>query len=213
VNDHTYDSQGNMNYQTNPTPDQPAAVGCLFACTGKPLDKNTGLQNNVNRWYDSTVGRWISEDPIGFLAGESNTDCYVGNSPTSALDPTGLSHLPGGKKLPKIEPPPDLFSAEFWTLKGQGKLWRAIGAGSDLCVGTPIAMAKIPLTGGQKAIQEALWGIEYATKRKTALEAAYKAATAAGDFKKSAEIAESIAKANAEIVKNRTWMDLLLPGR
>ena len=43
-----------------------------------------------NRWYDSTVGRWLSQDPSGFVAGDANLYRYVGNSPTSATDPSGL---------------------------------------------------------------------------------------------------------------------------
>jgi RHS repeat-associated protein len=34
--------------------------------TGKWLDRATGLQWNVNRWYSPAIQRWMSEDPIGF---------------------------------------------------------------------------------------------------------------------------------------------------
>ncbi len=53
----------------------------------------TAQQNNLNRWYDPKVGRWISEDPIGFAAGDSNLYRYVGNSPTNATDPNGLQSV------------------------------------------------------------------------------------------------------------------------
>lgn len=39
--------------------------------------------------YDPTIGRFISEDPIGF-ADDINPIRYVKNSPTNATDPTGL---------------------------------------------------------------------------------------------------------------------------
>ncbi len=61
-----------------------------FGFTGRMFDTATGLQNNLNRWYDPVVGRWISEDPIGFEAGDSNLYRYVGNGPTIATDPSGL---------------------------------------------------------------------------------------------------------------------------
>jgi hypothetical protein len=41
--------------------------------------------------YDPTVGRFITEDPIGFAGRDTNLYRYVGNSPTNATDPTGLA--------------------------------------------------------------------------------------------------------------------------
>ena len=61
------------------------------ASRGEPFDTNTGLQNNDNRWYDASVGRWISPDPTGFTAGDTNEYRYVGNSPANATDPRGLA--------------------------------------------------------------------------------------------------------------------------
>lgn len=43
--------------------------------------------------YDPTVGRFITEDPIGFDGGDANTYRYVGNSPTNATDPSGLAGI------------------------------------------------------------------------------------------------------------------------
>src|SRR5688572_32634488 len=37
----------------------------------------------------SSDGRFISEDPLGFAAGDMNLGRYVGNSPTTRTDPTG----------------------------------------------------------------------------------------------------------------------------
>lgn len=41
--------------------------------------------------YDPTIGRWISEDPIGFEAADPNLYRYVENNPTNATDPSGLT--------------------------------------------------------------------------------------------------------------------------
>ncbi len=49
-----------------------SAADSLFLFTGRPFDPDTGLQNNLNRWYDPSVGRWLSEDPIGFTGGDGN---------------------------------------------------------------------------------------------------------------------------------------------
>src|SRR5690606_17164372 len=40
--------------------------------------------------YDPKLGRFISEDPIGFAGGDMNLYGYVGNSPTGKRDPLGL---------------------------------------------------------------------------------------------------------------------------
>ena len=98
-----YDSFGNIplvddgegNYVPNVTDGNGNLVNTgsrdtFFGYTGRLFDNDTGLQNNLNRWYDARDGRWISEDPIGFAAGDSNLYRYVGNSPTNWLDPNGL---------------------------------------------------------------------------------------------------------------------------
>ncbi len=84
VNHRTFDAYGKLQSQTNP------AVDCLFAYTGRPIDETTGLQNNLNRWYDATTGRWMSEDPVGFEGRHENLYAYVGNGPVNAVDPSGL---------------------------------------------------------------------------------------------------------------------------
>jgi RHS repeat-associated protein len=61
-----------------------------YLFTGREFDPATGLQYNRARWYDASVGRWIAEDPLGFAAGDTNVNRYVGNGPTIATDPSGL---------------------------------------------------------------------------------------------------------------------------
>ncbi|MFO0941919.1 MAG: RHS repeat-associated core domain-containing protein [Pirellulales bacterium] len=68
----------------------PAAVDELFGYTGRDWDIDTQLQNNRARWYDPATGRWLSQDPIGFAAGDANLYRYVGNGVTGATDPSGL---------------------------------------------------------------------------------------------------------------------------
>jgi len=40
--------------------------------------------------FDPSIGKWISEDPEGFAAGDANLYRYVGNAPTDGVDPSGL---------------------------------------------------------------------------------------------------------------------------
>ena len=43
------------------------------------------------RYYDPKIGRFISEDPIGFHSGDSNLFRYVANGPNLYVDPLGLT--------------------------------------------------------------------------------------------------------------------------
>jgi len=61
-----------------------------FLYTGEEWDADAGLQYNWHRWYDPAVGRWISEDPMGFAGGTPNINSYVANSATNSVDPTGF---------------------------------------------------------------------------------------------------------------------------
>jgi RHS repeat-associated protein len=65
-------------------------VDTAFGFTGKYFETYTGLQQNWHRWYDPRVGRWLSEDPIGFGGGDGNVYRYVGNGSTTSLDYDGL---------------------------------------------------------------------------------------------------------------------------
>jgi RHS repeat-associated protein len=80
-----FDSFGRRTSETN------SALGDFdVGFTGKWFDRATGLQWNLNRWYNAAIQRWLSEDPIGFAGGDANLYRYVGNSPTTKTDPNGL---------------------------------------------------------------------------------------------------------------------------
>ena len=59
---------------------------------GQSADDETGLFYNLYRYYDPSVGRYISPDPIG-LAGGFNLYRYVDNQPDLLADPDGLGCL------------------------------------------------------------------------------------------------------------------------
>ncbi|MDV3349818.1 RHS repeat-associated core domain-containing protein [Leptothoe sp. LEGE 181152] len=61
--------------------------------TGRERDDATGLIYYRARYYDPAVGRFISEDPLGFDAGDANLYRYVFNSPTNYTDPSGEATL------------------------------------------------------------------------------------------------------------------------
>jgi RHS repeat-associated protein len=66
-------------------------VDFRFGYTGRELDGETGLYYYRARYYDPSLGRFISEDPVGFGAGDTNLYRYVNNSPTNFTDPTGTT--------------------------------------------------------------------------------------------------------------------------
>lgn len=60
-----------------------------YTWTGREWDAEIELQYNRARYYDPTTGRWISQDPLGLGAGDSNLYRYVNNSPVDGVDPSG----------------------------------------------------------------------------------------------------------------------------
>lgn len=75
----TYDAFGN-------------SVGATFSrydFTGRERDQDTGLMYYRGRFYDSQIGRFLNEDPIG-LDGGINSYAYVRNNPVRFTDPLGL---------------------------------------------------------------------------------------------------------------------------
>jgi RHS repeat-associated protein len=79
-----YDGFGNRTSESSP------ANGDRYGFTARELDSVTGLGYHRGRWYDPKTGRWTSQDPLGFDAGDGNLYRYVGNAPANATDPSGL---------------------------------------------------------------------------------------------------------------------------
>jgi RHS repeat-associated protein len=82
-----YDSFGGVVAETNP------ALGDRLKFTGREFDADTGLYYYRARYYDPALRRFVSEDPLGFRAGDGNLQRYVGNSPVNGSDPSGLQAI------------------------------------------------------------------------------------------------------------------------
>jgi RHS repeat-associated protein len=82
-NTYTYDSFGNLTASTG-------SIVNRFQYTGREFDSETGLYSYRARSYDSSVGRFLSEDPSK-SAVRLNRYKYVNNSPNILTDPTGLT--------------------------------------------------------------------------------------------------------------------------
>jgi len=107
-----------------------------FRDPGQYYMAETGLNQNVNRDYDSLTGRYIESDLIG-LAGGVNTYAYVLSDPVSLTDPFGLRALTECEKnlLRPYIPDVDLNNADLhdgkvpWYL---GKQFAGITRGNDI---------------------------------------------------------------------------------
>ncbi len=78
-----YDAWGNVRAAS-------ADVG-KYRFTGAELDTASGLYHMGARFYDPSVGRWLSEDPVQkqFEPVSLNFYAYVANNPVALIDPTG----------------------------------------------------------------------------------------------------------------------------
>jgi RHS repeat-associated protein len=70
-----------------------------YGFTGREWDGEFGAAFYRARYYDPTIGRFLSEDPIRFRGG-LNFFGYVTNNPTNLVDPSGLCACPNGEEPP-----------------------------------------------------------------------------------------------------------------
>jgi RHS repeat-associated protein len=85
VNKYSYDPFGNITNYVE-------VVAQLFKFVGQHgvMTEPNGFYYMRARYYDSGVGRFISEDPLGFDGGDVNLMVYVQNNPVLLIDPEGL---------------------------------------------------------------------------------------------------------------------------
>jgi RHS repeat-associated protein len=86
IEQYQYDSFGNLT--------APPTTGNPYTYTSREYDSETGLLFYRARYYDPKVGRFISEDPIGFEGGDVNFYAYVENNPINHIDPDGKQITP-----------------------------------------------------------------------------------------------------------------------
>jgi RHS repeat-associated protein len=133
----TYDSFGKITSQTN------SSITTIFGYTGREYDGETEQYYYRARYYDQNIGRFVSEDPIGFAAGDPNIYRYVGNSPTNFVDPLGL----------ECECSSATSNIDYGTVAAEGAKSAAIGlatvAGVGLAVGAGVISAPaVAVIGG-----------------------------------------------------------------
>jgi RHS repeat-associated protein len=107
ANHRTINSFGKLISETN------TSVDLIYAYTGKQFDEATGLQHNLFRWLDPSLGQWLNEDPLSFAAGDENVRRYVGNKVVDSIDPLGLQE-PGNTNISAPLPDPFELFALTW---------------------------------------------------------------------------------------------------
>ena len=92
-------------------------------------------RSNYVRWFDPTVGRWLSEDPA---AADENLYRYCGNAPTDGTDPSGTFQQPQTPprpplalelmqppKAPEGTPENNYQGVGEWSFKTKEDAWKA----------------------------------------------------------------------------------------
>jgi len=89
------DENGDIQWQASHTPFGETTVtlnnvAMNLRFPGQYEDEETGLHYTWNRYYDPSLGRFITSDPLGLSDGPS-TYGYVHQNPVNAYDPDGLA--------------------------------------------------------------------------------------------------------------------------
>lgn len=96
------------------------------------------------RHYDSSKGRWLSNDPIGHAGGDWNLYRYVGNGPIMQVDASGLQAIPigiGGAALCALVPGCAELVAAGLIIAALALIAAYIAAHTKVC---PITVAPCP---------------------------------------------------------------------
>lgn len=81
----SYEAYGEAQLEVDPG----ASLAFNVRFPGQYFDPETGLHYNWHRYYDPSLGRYVSADPIGQFGGP-NLYAYAANQPTNRVDILGL---------------------------------------------------------------------------------------------------------------------------
>jgi RHS repeat-associated protein len=133
--------------------------------TGHIRDTATGLNYMQARYYDPVIGRFLSNDPVGFVSGGPgyfNRYAYTGNDPINRMDPNG----------------------EFWHIVGAGALGGVVGtlvnAGVQYAATGEVNVGDALAAGAGAAAASAIIAANPAMAANPATMAALGAVTSAG---------------------------------
>ena len=154
INHIRYDSFGKIIAETNPATGNAATAGGIQAgdivqgFTGREYDPDTGLSWYRARWYDPSIGRFLSEDPSGFDGGDLNLTRYVGNSPWNYTDPSGMTRT---SPLSSVQTPQASYKGDdpSWRWPWDPKASWNVGTTANLWLGGSYVAATETMRFGQ----------------------------------------------------------------
>jgi RHS repeat-associated protein len=111
----TYSSFGTLVARTG-------QVSLIYGFTGQETDAESDLMYYDARYYTPGLGRFVSEDPIGFAALDTNLYRYTANNPINYVDPMGLE---GGSWQ-------SLGGANLWSWPGFRMVPNLLAGNSDI---------------------------------------------------------------------------------
>jgi RHS repeat-associated protein len=162
VNAYAYTPFGQIANESE-TVEQPFRFAAQFGVITEP----NGLYYMKARYYDSEVGRFISEDPLGFDGGDLNLYQYAHANPIMFMDPLGLCpnryFYQAGNATGKTEINAELGQAVWITVKNVNVLGTTVriseqaGALSQRSISTQEGIL-LPLT--QQEFKFTTFGVE-----------------------------------------------------
>ena len=81
LNRTSYDTFGRISEGSEPT--------TRYGYTGREYDEDVEMTYYRTRYYDGAVGKWVTQDTLGFAGGDANLYRYVFNAPTLFVDSSG----------------------------------------------------------------------------------------------------------------------------
>ena len=120
------------------------ALSSRFLYTGREATGMSDVYYYRARYYESSTGRFISEDPIGVIA-ETNPYRYVGNDPVRFFDPLGLERVnrpyPPAPPIPRDQQVCQGKLQYLWLLKQEAESWDVNDKWKHCYLGCEIAKA------------------------------------------------------------------------
>jgi RHS repeat-associated protein len=141
---YTYDPYGKVSfYDHNLNPLSGSQFGMVYLFQGGRYDTTSGLYNFRNRDLSPTLGRWMQEDPIGYIGGYADLYAFLKNQPVNQSDPTGKNSL----------------SIQFWTIVATGNVNRIIQFLDNLAKSGFIDQLQVSMATGATPLEGVLGAI------------------------------------------------------